>query len=93
MQEIKKKIAKAIVLKTGLDTAIIEKLIETPPGKDLGDFSFPCFPLSKTTGKAPEMIAAELKADITKPDEIIQIETAGAYLNFYCDRAALLSLF
>ena len=35
-------------------------MLEIPPEKKLGDFALPCFRLSKTLRKAPQMIASAL---------------------------------
>ncbi|NLC39841.1 MAG: arginine--tRNA ligase [Clostridiaceae bacterium] len=69
----------------------ISELMEIPPRAELGDYAFPCFALSKTMRKAPQIIAAELKekiglqADLS--DFIERIEVAGAYLNFFIKRS------
>lgn len=69
----------------------ISDLMEIPPRAELGDYAFPCFSLSKSMRKAPQIIAAELKEKISLQtdlsDFIERIEVAGAYLNFFIDRS------
>lgn len=69
----------------------IEKIIEIPPNPELGDYSFPCFILSKTLKKNPVEIALELSRKLNKnlPKEVIKIENKGAYLNFFIDKKIL----
>ncbi len=67
----------------------IEKLIEVPPSPELGDYSFPCFILSKKEKKSPDKIAAHLSQNIKLPREIEKVESKGAYLNFYLDKKLL----
>jgi arginyl-tRNA synthetase len=60
--------------------------IEIPPKKEMGDFSFPCFKLSKIYKKSPSIIAEELKNQLIMSDLIDNIEVIGAYLNIYVDK-------
>ena len=87
MQAIKEEIIKAISEQIELDKTEIEKLIEIPPSSDLGDYSFPCFQLSKLMRKTPNTIAEEMKARILKPETIDKIQNVGGYVNFFVDRA------
>jgi arginyl-tRNA synthetase len=74
---------------TGLETGTIDNLIEIPPKPEMGDYAFPCFQLSKTMRKAPNLIAGELKEKINS-EGFEKIETAGAYLNFFVDKSSLI---
>ncbi|HEX9062949.1 MAG TPA: arginine--tRNA ligase, partial [Clostridia bacterium] len=85
MKNIKEEIINAIFKQTGVDKITIERLIEIPPKSDLGDYSFPCFQLSKLMRKAPNVIAAEIKEKITKPEIVSKIDNIGGYLNFFVD--------
>ena len=38
----------------------IMDMLEVPPNPEMGDYSFPCFKLSKIFKKAPQMIASEI---------------------------------
>ena len=62
----------------------IKELIETPPNPEMGDYSFPCFKLSKELRKAPNIIAQELVNRITIEDSIfVEIRNVGPYINFF----------
>ena len=64
----------------------ISDLIEIPPKPEFGDFAFPCFRLAKAMRKAPQMIAADIKAGIEGSEGasfIDEIRVEGAYLNFF----------
>lgn len=64
-------------------TGIKNPIIEIPPNRDLGDFAFPCFELSKTMKKSGPEIAKELACVIKKPSFIKSINIAGPYINFF----------
>jgi len=85
MQEAKKEVVKLL---KGVKGA--SKLLEVPPNPNLGDFSLPCFNLSKN----PKKFADDLKSKIKIPKNSIikEIKTAGPYLNFYFDEGKLASL-
>ena len=62
----------------------IKELIENPPNPEMGDYSFPCFKLSKELKKAPNIIAQELVNRITIEDSIfVEIRNVGPYINFF----------
>ncbi|SVD56560.1 uncharacterized protein METZ01_LOCUS409414, partial [marine metagenome] len=42
---------------TGLGSAQIEALLETPPNPEMGDYALPCFSFAKTMRKTPNLIA------------------------------------
>lgn len=55
--------------------------LEFPPKKDMWDFAFGCFVLSKDTRKNPAIIANEL-VELLKNNELIEeLNAAGPYLN------------
>ena len=60
-------------------------ILEVPPDKQMGDYAFPCFKLSKTLRKAPPAIAKELQ-DAFQHDDVARAECAGPYLNFFLNR-------
>ena len=66
----------------------ITKLIEIPPSQELGDYSFPCFFLSKQLKKSPNEIALELSKKI-KNENFEKIEGKGPYLNFFINKIKL----
>ena len=62
----------------------IKELIENPPNPEMGDYSFPCFKLSKELRKAPNIIAEELVDKINTEDTIfVEIRNVGPYINFF----------
>ena len=67
----------------GMSAEEISTYIEIPPKPELGDFAFPCFRLAKSMHKAPNLIAAEIKAGIGDVDFLEKIDVQGAYLNFF----------
>ncbi len=66
----------------------IERLIETPPSQEMGDYAFPCFSLAEELKDEPHLIALKLKAEIGNypQTELDDIQTAGPYINFFLDR-------
>ncbi len=87
MENIKKKIEETLKEILDIDN-IFENISEIKEEKK-GDYTFPCFILSKTYKKAPNIIAAELKEKIEKKDFIEKIESVNGYLNFYVDKKYL----
>jgi arginyl-tRNA synthetase len=69
--------------------AEIERLIETPPSEDLGDFAFPCFSLARVMKKSPAAIAGELAKKMAGAPLIAKVSHAGGYCNFFVDAAAM----
>ncbi len=63
----------------------IEGYIEVPPEKEMGDYAFPCFKLSRALHQAPPKIAASLGAAIDAP-EFAEAKVQGGYLNFFLQR-------
>jgi arginyl-tRNA synthetase len=66
------------------ETLDFEKLIEKPKQQVHGDFSFPCFLLSKTLGKPPVVIAQDLQKELEKilPNQFSKVSAMGPFLNF-----------
>jgi arginyl-tRNA synthetase len=67
----------------------LTNLIEIPPSPELGDYSFPCFILSKREKKAPNQIAEHLSKQIKLPKEIESVKSTGPYLNFFINKKIL----
>ncbi|RDY24133.1 arginine--tRNA ligase [Romboutsia maritimum] len=67
----------------------ISALIEIPPNKDMGDYAFPCFKLSKIFRKAPNMIAGELAESIKAEGAISKVIQLGGYVNFFVNKSQL----
>lgn len=66
----------------------IEINLEIPP-QEKGDFSFPCFNLTKTFKKSPILIAKEISEKIGKSELIEKVVVENAYLNFYINKEKL----
>lgn len=64
----------------------IYKNIQIPSNCKNGDFTFPCFVLSKILKESPYKISLELKEKIGFLDCFEKIEANGPYLNFYIDK-------
>jgi len=66
----------------------IEKIVETPPSSEMGDYAFPCFFLSSRFKSEPKQIALELRAKIRNfpLTDFDDVQTSGAYVNFILDR-------
>ncbi|MEM4330979.1 MAG: arginine--tRNA ligase [Candidatus Pacearchaeota archaeon] len=78
------------ILKGKLKEEEILSLVEIPP-KEFGDYSFPCFSLTKIFKKKPEIISQEIFNELKSFDipSIKKIEVKGAYINFFIDEVFL----
>jgi arginyl-tRNA synthetase len=63
-----------------------ETLLEIPPSEEFGDYSFPCFILSKKLKKAPYEIAKDLE-ELKTPNFIEKLESKGPYLNIFLNKS------
>lgn len=72
---------------TGLAPGNIIALLEVPKDTSHGDYSLPCFMLSKIYRKNPKEIASELAEKVELSKEITKVEAAGPYLNFTLNKA------
>ncbi len=66
----------------------IVKILASPPQKELGDFSVPCFIFSKEMKKSPNDIALEFSKKI-KSELFETVEASGPYLNIFIERKYL----
>ncbi len=64
----------------------IERLIETPPSQDMGDYAFPCFILVDKIKESPSQIAMMLREHMTHAKDFQDIQTVGPYINFFVNR-------
>ena len=90
-QKIAEEIAKAescCFADCGVDAKELAGMMEIPPDKKLGDYALPCFRLSKSLHKAPQMIASAL-AERIGCAEIERVEVVGGYLNVFLNRSCL----
>jgi arginyl-tRNA synthetase len=86
---MKQTIVKLLKKQVKLPEKQIENLIEIPPNPNMGDYSFPCFILSKKHKKSPNQIAENLRKKIKIPRELEQIQALGPYLNFFVNKKLL----
>ena len=78
-------------LNIDLDAKEIEEVLRVPPSNELGDYSFPCFILSKISKQNPTQTASLLADRIgkTKDTAIEKIEVKGPYLNFFVNKSLM----
>ena len=99
MNQIKQKLQDILknTIKTTYDINLDEINLETPPKKELWDFAFGCFVLSKELHKNPAIIALELKDILLSPNflksGLKDISTAGPYLNIKLDYSFYADIF
>lgn len=84
--DFKKYIAEKTAPLCAMEESALYNLLEKPKDETMGDIAFPCFALSKTLRKAPNMIASELKDKIGTDDVIEKVCQVGGYLNFFLSR-------
>lgn len=90
MKDFKEQIANCLTSVIDLEQEELRKMIEIPKDEKMGDYALPCFRFAKTFGKAPAIIAEELKQKIdTAGTDIEKIEVAGGYLNFAIQKQAI----
>ncbi len=77
-------ISKAI--NNDLDVKEIYRFLEKPKYEEQGDLAFPCFSLSKTLRKSPQLIAKELEGKIHKSNVFERIVAEGPYLNCFFNK-------
>ena len=84
--DFKSEVALLLSNATGLDRDTVCSSIEIPPQRELGDYAFPCFILSKTLRKAPPVIARDLAEDQKLSAKWLQkVQASGGYVNFFVD--------
>ena len=87
MKDYKKIIAMEISKIIDIDEKEIETYIEIPKNVDNGDYSLPCFNLSKILKQAPQQIASQIKEKINFDNNIIdKVDVLGGYLNFFVNK-------
>lgn len=86
---MKQSLVKTLKKHMHLNEKEILNLIEIPPSSEMGDYSFPCFALSKKLKKNPNEIAQNLKDKIKLPKKFEEVKVSEAYLNFYLNKKAL----
>ncbi len=72
-----------------VDIEEIKNSIEVPPQREMGDFAFPCFKLSKILKKSPIIIATDLLKELDTDKYFSRIEQQSGYINFYLNNEIL----
>lgn len=83
LEKIKSEIIEAVAKAVGSDIDRSKLEITQPPEASMGDFSVPCFALTKILRISPNQIAQELKDKIIVGGSIKSIQNLGPYLNFF----------
>lgn len=84
---INKSIAALIssALSNELTISDVEKMLEKPKDRELGDVAFPCFTLAKKYKKSPQIIASEIAPQLV--NELIEkVNVVGAYVNIFVNQ-------
>lgn len=89
MIDLKSRISNLISEELNIEKERIYANISLIKEKDKGDYTFPCFTLSKELKKSPNIIAEELKDRIKASDLIEKIESVNGYLNFFVNKELL----
>ena len=94
--DIKYELAKKISKVTDLDIDEVFPAVEIPGNPEMGDYSYPCFRLSKILKKAPPLIAAgiaeKLGEDSEKELSVIEsVEAVSGYVNFRLKKEFIVS--
>ena len=89
MLDFKKVISNLIKDVIDIDEDKIYSNVSIIKEEDKGDYTFPCFTLSKELKKSPMQIADDLKNNIKINKNIEKIESVNGYLNFYINREVL----
>lgn len=89
MIDYKKQLAELVagVIGSG-DAAAIESMTEVPPNPEMGDLSLPCFKLSKTLRKSPQLIAEELARSLPAHPAFDKAVAMSGYLNVFYNKSA-----
>lgn len=87
MVNVKKEIE--LVLKKYVDINNLYENITEIKDEVNGDYTFPCFMLSKELKKSPKDIADDLKEKIGNNDIFEKVESVNGYLNFFINKKYL----
>ena len=63
-----------------------DNLLQSPPNQEMGDYTLPCFTLSKQLKKDPKVIAEDLTKKLKPNKYIKKIQNIGPYLNFFVNK-------
>ena len=78
-------------LKVNLTDTEILNLVSVPPSVEMGDYSFPCFSLSKILKDDPHEIALRVREAIGEPSatDFEDVQVTGPYVNFIVNRKSM----
>ncbi|MFS0634924.1 arginine--tRNA ligase [Mesobacillus foraminis] len=79
------------VLDGKLDQDKLTLMIEKPRFEEMGDLAFPCFELAKVFRKLPQIIAADIAAEIKSP-LLEKVEAVSGYVNVFLNKHKVSSL-
>lgn len=83
MKKFEDAAAELIARSLGREPSELAPLVAAPPRPEMGDYSFPCFNLSKSLKKDPKSIAAELARNLPlEGSPFALVQAVGPYLNF-----------
>lgn len=88
---LKSSVAKLLSKELNIPEQDLLGLIEIPPQVSMGDFSFPCFSLTKSMKKSPVEISKSVSEKIVlkNKDVFLKVVPIGPYINFYVKPEAL----
>ena len=69
----------------GVDSGLVERMLQPAKEADQGDLSLPCFPFAKALGMAPPLIAENIKTAMAKHEAILEVNAVNGYLNIRAD--------
>lgn len=78
----------AVVAASGMEAALVDKVLTRSTQVEHGDFAFPCFVLAKAWKVPPPQCAEKLANSIALPQGVSKAVAVGPYLNFFLDRAS-----
>lgn len=81
MQHISEHISKTIETLYSID---FSPILSAAPKPELGEYCINVFPLTKSVGKSPNIIAEEIANELKKKDDIfLSTSATGGYVNFF----------
>ncbi len=93
MENFKNEIVSVLQPLVQLAEKDVQQQLTVPPELKMGDYSFPCFVLSKSWKRSPQEISAFLAEKLGEAIEesfwISDVKSVGPYLNFFCSREKL----
>ncbi|MEK7625472.1 MAG: arginine--tRNA ligase [Patescibacteria group bacterium] len=67
-----------------------------PPKPEMGDLAFPCFTISKSSGKKPNEVATDIAGELNRKlgasSVVLKAQAFGPYVNFFLNSAAIAEL-